>query len=456
MMLGTRGGPTLDELAGQLESGTTTSQALVDECLARIEDTSGEGGRAFVAVDRDKAMAAARAADSLRKAKAAPSRYTGIPVSVKDLFDVAGEVTRAGSKALSGAPATADATAVSRWRRAGLVVIGRTNMTEFAFSGLGLNPHFGTPLNPWDRTIGRIPGGSSSGAAISVTDGMAHAGLGTDTGGSCRIPAAFTGLVGNKPTQARVPRDGAVPLSTSLDSVGSIARSVACCAALDAILAHEPCPDTRSREVRGLRLLVSRTFLLDGMDATVSRAFERTLRRLSDAGAVITERDVPPFSSIPDINAKGGLAAAESWAWHRQLIAEHQSLYDPRVVSRIKRGAQLSAADYIEVVHRRAALIAEVNEIMAFADGLLCATVPIIPPRIADLIHDDDAYTRMNLLALRNPTVINMIDGCAVSIPMHEAGEPPSGLMICGLRGQDANVFSIAGAVERALESAAA
>lgn len=448
-----RGGPTLDQLAGLLAAGKTSAQALTEACLARIEDSGGEGARTFTAVDRAAAMAAAKAADSLRKANAAPSRYAGIPVSVKDLFDVAGEVTRAGSKALSGAPASGDAVAVARLRRAGLVVVGRTNMTEFAFSGLGLNPHYGTPLNPWDRATGRIPGGSSSGAAISVTDGMAHAGLGTDTGGSCRIPAAFTGLVGNKPTQARVPRDGAVPLSTTLDSIGTIARSVACCATLDAILADEPCPDTASRDVAGLRFAVPRTFVLEGMDETVSSAYERALRRLAEAGAAISEIDVPEFAEIPDINAKGGFAASESWAWHQKLIAESEGLYDPRVVSRIKRGAGQSAADYIDLMNRRRSLIARVSRVMAFADAFLCPTVPVIAPPLAALADDDEAYTRLNLLALRNPTVINMIDGCALSVPMQEAGEAPSGLMICGLGGQDANLFTIAGAVERALVS---
>ena len=201
-----RNAPTLDQLADDLEAGRTTAAALVAACLARIDDPNGEGTRAFLHVMRKEAASAAEGIDKLRAAGAAPSRYAGIPVSIKDLFDIKGQVTRAGSKVLDdAAPAAADAIAVARLKQAGFIVIGRTNMTEFAFSGIGINPHYGTPRNAWDRATGRVPGGSSSGAAVSVTDGMAHMGLGTDTGGSCRIPAAFNGIVGYKPTAARVP-----------------------------------------------------------------------------------------------------------------------------------------------------------------------------------------------------------------------------------------------------------
>src|SRR3954466_6798049 len=231
---------TLKKLAEDLESGRTSSRKLVEECLARIADPAGEGQRTFIHVDKDAALDAADAMDRLRKAKAAPSPYAGIPVSIKDLFDIKGQVTRAGSRALEdSAPAEADATVVARLRRAGVVVIGRTNMTEFAYSGIGINPHYGTPKSAWNRSVGHVPGGSSSGAAVSVADGMAHGALGPDTGGSCRIPAAFNGIVGFKPTQRRVPLDGGVPLSSTLDSFGPLARTVACCAVLDAVLADE-------------------------------------------------------------------------------------------------------------------------------------------------------------------------------------------------------------------------
>src|SRR5437660_2748873 len=270
--------PTLATLAADLESGRTTAGRLVEECLARIAEPAGEGARAFIHVDRDAALAAADAMDGLRKANAAPSRFAGIPVSIKDLFDIKGQLTRAGSRALDdSAPAEADATVVARLRRAGFVVIGRTNMTEFAYSGIGINPHYGTPKGVWNRSVGHVPGGSSSGAAVSIVDGMAYGALGTDTGGSCRIPAAYNGIVGYKPTQARVPLDGGVPLSFPLDSFGPLARSVACCAVLDAVLADEAVQPLQPRPVKGMRLAVPTTIALDDLDEDVAKTFTRAL-----------------------------------------------------------------------------------------------------------------------------------------------------------------------------------
>src|SRR4051794_36323852 len=258
---------TLASLATDLDAGRTTARALLDACLAKIADRDGEGARAFIHVDKDAAITAAEAMDRLRQANAAPSRFAGIPISVKDLFDIKGQVTRAGSRALEDSPlAEADAPAVARLRRAGFVVIGRTNMTEFAYSGIGINPHFGTPKSVWRREVGHVPGGSSSGGAVAVADGMAHGGLGTDTGGSCRIRAAWTGFVGFKPTQRRVPLEGAVPLSSSLDSIGPLARTVACCAAIDAVLADEPFMPLQARPVKGMRLAVPTTLALDEID----------------------------------------------------------------------------------------------------------------------------------------------------------------------------------------------
>src|SRR3954469_4975327 len=270
--------PTLASLAADLDAGRTTARALVEACLAKIADRDGEGARAFIHVDKEAAVAAGEAMDRLRKANAAPSRFAGIPVSIKDLFDIRGQVTRAGSRALEDSPpAEADAPVVARLRRAGFVVIGRTNMTEFAFSGIGINPHYGTPKGAWQRGTGHVPGGSSSGAAVSVVDGMAHGALGTDTGGSCRIPAAFNGIVGYKPTARRVPLDGAVPLSSSLDSIGPLARTVSCCAIMDAVLADEPVTPLVPRPIRGMRLAVPTTIAMDDLDDAVSVAFERAL-----------------------------------------------------------------------------------------------------------------------------------------------------------------------------------
>lgn len=445
----TQSAPTLDELATDLACGRTTSRALVEACLGRIAEST-EGNATFIAVASEKALQTADAMDLLRRSGGAPSPWAGIPVSIKDLFDIEGDVTKAGSLALAdGAPATADAEAVARLRRAGFVVVGRTNMTEFAFSGIGINPHYGTPRNVWDREHGRVPGGSSSGAAISVADGMAHAALGTDTGGSCRIPAAFNRLVGYKPTARRVPRRGAVPLSTTLDSVGPLARSVACCAIMDAILAGEA-PHTLDsrRAIGGLRLAVPTTVVLDGMDDTVSEAFGAALSRLSQAGAIIEEIAVPEFSDIPKINSKGGFSAAESYAWHRDLLERKGGAYDPRVAGRIRSGAAQSAADYIELGIARGRLIAAVEDRLAPYDAVLMPTVGIVPPRIADLA-EDDAFVRTNLYVLRNASFINMIDGCALSVPIGRPGEAPVGLMIAGTTGTDRRILQIGDTIER-------
>jgi aspartyl-tRNA(Asn)/glutamyl-tRNA(Gln) amidotransferase subunit A len=420
----------------------------VEDCLARIEDPSGEGARAFLKVHRDAAFAAADRQDRLRKAGQPPSPFAGIPVSVKDLFDIEGDVTTAGSIALRDRqPATADAVAVARLKAAGFVVVGRTNMTEFAFSGLGLNPHYGTPKNPHDRAAGRIPGGSSSGAVVSITDGMAFGALGTDTGGSCRIPAALCGIAGFKPTQSRVPTDGAFPLSQTLDSIGPLAATVADCAALDAVLAAEPSFDLLRIAVAGLKLAVPQTYVLDGMDAHVAAAFDAALQKLSAGGAKIVELPLTELAEIPAMNAKGGFPAYEGWAVHRGLIAAKGDMYDPRVHVRIMRGREQSDADYAALKRARADFIARVAKIATPFDALVLPTVPAIAPTIASL-EDDEAFRDINLLMLRNPTVANFLDRCAVSIPCHRAGDAPAGLMLIGAHGADRRLLAMAAAAE--------
>jgi aspartyl-tRNA(Asn)/glutamyl-tRNA(Gln) amidotransferase subunit A len=439
---------TLASLADDLEAGRTSARKLVEECLAKIADPNGEGERTFLHVDRESALIAAEAMDRLRKAKAVPSRFAGIPVSIKDLFDIEGQVTRAGSRALEdSAPAEADAPVVARLRRAGFIVIGRTNMTEFAFSGIGINPHYGTPKGSWKRSEGHIPGGSSSGAAVSVLDGMAHGALGTDTGGSCRIPAAFNGIVGYKPTQRRIPLEGGVPLSFSLDSYGPLARSVNCCAILDAVLADEPVVALRPRPIKGMRLAVPTTIVLDDLDEAVSQTFERVLRTLSRLGADIEHIEVPEFLDAGPINSRGGFAAAESYAWHRHLLTRKGDIYDPRVSARILRGEGMSAADYIDLLKARRSLIARINGRLASYDAMILPTTPNTPPRIAALA-DDKAFTVANLRSLRNCALINLIDGCAISLPAHSEGAVPVGLMLATRGGADRRIFELAAALE--------
>jgi aspartyl-tRNA(Asn)/glutamyl-tRNA(Gln) amidotransferase subunit A len=439
-------------LAADLAARKTTSQALVEDALMRIALPSGEGSRVFMRTHRESALAEARASDALRGHGIVPSPLAGIPVSVKDLFDVAGDITRAGSKVLAdAAPAKADATVVRRLRQAGAVIVGRTNMVEFAFSGLGLNPHYGTPKNPWDRATGRVPGGSSSGAAVSVSDGMAAMGLGTDTGGSVRIPAALCGLTGFKPTARRIPTDATYPLSTTLDSVGPIARSVACCALVDSILAGEAPQVPSALPLKGLRLGVVQDYVLDGLDAEVAEVFGKALARLSQAGASVGDLRFESLRKMPQLNRKGGLVVAEAYALHRDLIGRRGAEYDPRVASRTLRGADISAADYIDLLRQRARMIEESAHLAAPYDALLMPTVAIVAPPIAPLELDDDLYGKTNLAILRNPGVVNFLDGCALSIPCHQPGAAPVGLMVVGQTGEDRRLLAVGLAVESAL-----
>jgi aspartyl-tRNA(Asn)/glutamyl-tRNA(Gln) amidotransferase subunit A len=440
--------PTIASIAKSIANGGK-SRALVEDCLARISDPTGEGSRVFLKVHVEAARAAADYYDHLRARGAAPSPFAGIPVSIKDLFDIAGDVTTAGSTALRDAPPAArDAPSVARLRAAGFIPIGRSNMTEFAFSGIGINPHYGTPTSPHDRKAARMPGGSSSGAAVSVSDGMALGGLGTDTGGSCRIPAAMCGIVGFKPTAYRVPTQGAFPLSTSLDSIGPLAATVACCAALDAVLAGEPADDLPSFPLDALRLAVPQTMVLESMEPAVAHAFDAALTALRKAGARIVDIPLREFSELQQINSKGGLSAAESYAIHRALISKHEKEYDPRVLVRILRGKEQDAADYIDLVNARADFIGRVAAVTAPYDALVMPTTPITAPRIADL-KEDDAYRRANMLVLRNTSIANFLDGCAISLPCHRAGEAPVGLMLFGKHGADRRLLAMSAAIEQ-------
>jgi aspartyl-tRNA(Asn)/glutamyl-tRNA(Gln) amidotransferase subunit A len=441
----------IEDLAQSLADGRTTSRALVEDALSRISDPAGEGARTFIKVHAEQARTAADSVDAARRVGLPVSRYAGIPIALKDLFDIAGEPTPAGSKVLvDAAPARQNAAVVQRMLNAGFITMGRVNMTEFAFSGLGINPHYGTPASPWDRAAARIPGGSSSGTAVAVADGMAAAGLGTDTGGSCRIPAAFCGVVGYKPTARRVPITGVLPLAPSLDSVGPLAPTVACCATIDAILAGEapvaPVPAPLSR----LSLAVPENIVLDGMDAIVAATFERALSVLSIAGATITRVRFPAFDTIGAVNARGGFAASEAYAWHRPLLASKGADYDPRIRVRIMRGEGMSAADYLDLVPARARIVTEFDASTRYFDCVLMPTVPIVAPRIADL-DDEREYNRINMLVLRNTALGNFLDRCAISIPCHRPGDAPVGLMLMGETMGDARLFRIAAAIEAEL-----
>jgi aspartyl-tRNA(Asn)/glutamyl-tRNA(Gln) amidotransferase subunit A len=441
--------PTVLSLAEDLAAGRTTSRALIEAALARIAAPAGEGARTFTRVYGESAREAADAQDRLRRAGYLASPLAGLPVSIKDLFDVAGEPTLAGSKALDDMPpAEHDAPIVARLRAAGAVLIGRTNMTEFAFSGVGINPHYGTPGNPADRRC--IPGGSSSGAAVSVADGGAIVAIGTDTGGSVRIPAALCGLVGLKPTQSRISRAGATPLSTTLDSIGPLANTVACCAIADAVMAGEEPVAPPPVAIEALRLGVPQSFVLDDLAPEVATAFADACTKLSRAGARVVELPLTELGEYRSLNAHGGFAPIEAFAWHRPLLARRGSKYDPRVRSRIERAGCMTAVEYIELCAARADLIARVAARSADFDGLLMPTVAITAPPIAAFARDED-YFRLNALILRNPSIVNFLDRCAVTLPIQQPGAMPVGLMVVGEHGGDRRLLAVARGIEAAI-----
>ena len=422
-------------------------------CLEKIADSTGEGARAFIKIYTDDAVNAARASDAGRAAGQVASVIAGVPISIKDLFDVEGDVTRAGSKILSDAPsATTDAPAIARLRAAGAIIIGRTNMTEFAYGAHGMNAHYGTPANAWDRAKLRISGGSTSGGAVSVTDDMAAATIGSDTGGSVRIPAALCGIAGFKPTQARVPLAGAFPLSFTRDSIGPLGNSVTCCAWLDRIMAGDTLATPAALPLKGLKLGVAKTILLDNLDAPVAEAFSRALTTLSAAGAVISEFDFPELQREADGSGKANFSAVEAYALHRERLGLHLDEFDPRVAKRLLLGANILAADYVDLLQLRKSLIASANVTTARLDAVLAPTVPVIAPLISDMERSEEFFLRMNGLLLRNCAPFNVLDRPCWSLPCHTQGDAPVGLMVVGETMGDIRLQSIGLAIERALQ----
>lgn len=415
----------------------------IDAALGRADKADAES--VFIVRLDEEARRFADAADMLEAADArAP--HLGTPITVKDNFDIAGLSTTAGSRVLANtAPAAKDSTVVARLRAAGFIVIGRTNMTEFAFSGLGLNPHYGTPLNPAFPGERRIPGGSSSGAAVSVALGIVPAAIGTDTGGSVRIPAAFCGLTGFKPSADAISQQGVLPLSPSLDAVGVIARSTADCAALFDVLRNAPGGARAEIPSQRIRLGIVSTYVQADMETHVANAFADAVHRMSAAGIGIQQIEIPELADIPDMMRRATFPAAEAAAWHAPLL-DRRDAYDPRVLVRILAGETMKAVDYVRLIERRRALMAAVAARTAGFDALVWPTAPFIAPTI-DSLADDDAYHRANGLALRNSTVANLLDDCAISIPCPCQGAPV-GLTLAAPRGTDDHLLSIAATIE--------
>jgi aspartyl-tRNA(Asn)/glutamyl-tRNA(Gln) amidotransferase subunit A len=438
-------------LQARLARSETTREALVTQALEAA--ARPEAAHVFTRLYADSALASARHADAQARAGVLLHPLAGLPVSIKDLYDVAGETTLAGSVVAQDDPAAScDAPTVARMRASGAAIMGKTNMTEFAFSGVGINPHHGTPRNPADPQVARIPGGSSSGAAVSVALGLAVAGLGSDTGGSIRIPAALCGLVGFKNTQSRVPRTGLTELSRSLDTACAMTRSVSDCLLVDGVLSGQPLA-VRERPLSALRLAVPQTVMFDGVEPAVATAFSRALTRLSGAGAQIVDLSLPAIADIPRLNAPGGFSPVEAYARHHAHLARARDRFDPRVAARIALGEPVTASQYIAMQDHRAAWIAQMEAELAGFDALVCPTVPLVAPAMDPLIASDEAFFKTNGLLLRNPFVINYLDGCAFSLPCHAPGELPVGLMCASVRGDDARLAAVALAIEDALAS---
>jgi len=444
--------PDLCDAVAAVRSGQASAADLLARAQAVAE--SAACAQAYVRRFDAPAHAAAAAVDQCRAAGAPVPPLAGLAVSIKDLFDVAGQPTTAGSRAMADAPAAAaDCPAVARLRAAGAALTGHTNLSEFAYSGVGINPHYGTPVNPATAALNptpRIPGGSTSGGAVTVASGAAWAALGSDTGGSIRIPAALQGLVGFKNTQRLTPLAGSVPLSTTLDTACAITLSVRDAVLLHGLLAART-PRPLARPLRSLRLALPLTLMLDGLDAEVARAFEQALNRLRAGGAVIDELPLSQIGELAGLQAQGGFAAAESWAWHRGRLAQREAYYDPRVAQRIRRGEAISAADYIDLQQARLRWIASVEASIEGYDALLSPTVPMVAPAIAPLLGNDQRFFAINTMLLRNPSVVNMLDGCALSLPCHDPDQMPVGLMVWGPAMADDAVLGVSLTIESAL-----
>ena len=434
----------------RIAAGHTNASAELERGLQHLTDPAVAA--AFLSLDAATAQLAAQA-------NRADRPLAGLAVSIKDLYDVAGQVSTAGSRVLAdSAAASADAPAVARLRVAGGTLLGRTHMSEFAFSGVGLNPHHATPANvpmhALDPDSPRIPGGSSSGAATSVAAGVVFAALGSDTGGSIRIPAALQGLVGFKSTACLVPTTGSIPLSPTLDTTCAITRSVRDAVLLHEVLAMRSVP-AGNRPLAALRALVPTTLMLDALEPEVEQAFATALDQLRRAGLSIEETPLPALDAVAHINAGGGFAAAEAWQWHRELLAHREALYDPRVARRIRRGAAIDHTAYTDLQRARARWITLMNLTLAGYDLVLSPTVPIVAPARAPLLASDDEFFRVNALLLRNPSVVNLLDGCAISLPCHAPGTAPVGLMLWAGALHDDALLAAALQIEAVLAGAA-
>lgn len=416
----------------------------LEEALAKIGDPALEGARSCLTTYAQTARREAEAADARAREGRSLGPLDGRVITIKDLFDVAGEVTRAGSPALArrAEPATADAPAVARLRAAGATIVAKTNMTEFAFSGVGANPHFGTPGNPVDRA--RIPGGSTSGGAVACADGMCEVAVGTDTGGSTRIPAALCGLVGWKPTARRISREGVHPLSRSLDSVGVMAATVHGCFIADAALSGARPQPLATASLAGVRIGVVQGLPLEELDETVAAQFERALTRLEPARC--TDVKLAALQRMIAAGARGGIAPPEAYADHRELLEAAADDVDPFVRARMLAAVEMPASEYIASLWDRDAGIRELDAVFNDYQVLALPTTPIVAPTHVE-VAEQAGFNARNRLLLRNTSIANFFDLCAITLPLRFGQALPCGLMLLGRSGADESLFQIAAAL---------
>ncbi|MEO1198980.1 MAG: amidase family protein [Pseudomonadota bacterium] len=411
---------------------------------AALDLDADELGRIFTRLDAAKIMAAADASDACR-AQGETLPLHGMTISIKDLYDEAGEVTGAGSAYLqSRAPAETDAPAVARLVAAGAVPFGRTNMTEFAYSGIGLNPHFGTPGNAADPD--RIPGGSSSGSGVAVALGIGMASLGSDTGGSIRIPSALNGVTGFKPSQNAVPTEGAFPLSPSMDSVGPLARDIATCARIHAVLSVTSGALAPEAGLSGVRVGLVTTRMLDGLDDSVAMDFDRARTAIESAGAALSEPDAGFLELAAEANRL--TVWAEAHEVHSAYLDQLDGGSDAHVLKRLRSGLEIDPADVAAARATRHDVKAAWAALFENVDVLIAPTVPTVAPTIAEADADFD---RLNALMLRNTQLGNFCDCCAATLPMQDRDVLPTGLMVMGANGADWHVLDIASRIERVL-----
>ena len=429
--------------------------ALTEYLLGKIEASRADN--IFLQVTRDRAMNEAQASAERLAAGRPLSALDGVPIALKDLIDLAGERTTAGSSLYLNAPLkTADAPVVSNLIAAGMVTLGKTNLTEFAYSGIGLNPHFGTPHNPHSPDIPVAPGGSSSGSAVAVASGLVPCAIGSDTGGSVRVPAAFNGLVGYKSSEGRIDKRAVFPLSDTHDTLGPLARSVEDCIALDLAMRGAVTSEVRRRPVADLKLVVPQDIVLDELEPAVAKNFEASLVTLETAGAIIVRSPLTALTQIANMVSEiGSITAAEAYFEHRALMnSADKDKVDARVIARIAMGANMSAADLIALQRARIQLVAEVKA--QIGDGLIAMpTTPLVAPQIEPLENDVELFHKTNLRALRNTALGNFLNLPGLALPNGtDTNGLPTSLLISAQGGEDDRLLGYGLEIERALAAA--